>query len=491
MIQVIDTGENLHLNDHESYVHLSGAVRELKLEAKTVLPRMQGRKVWMVNSTAHGGGVAEMMPKLITILRDLGIQADWVVIGTKVEAFFALTKRIHNLIHNFGEAGFSAEERALYDKVSAEVAAEMEALVGPDDILVIHDPQPLGAGALLKQKTGINAVWRCHIGLDRITPVTQSAWDFLKPHAELYDHAVFSAPEYIPPYLVGRASVIYPAIDPLSHKSRDLSAHKLIGILCNAGLMSDAHPVLTSAWKQQAMRLQPDGKFAPANSGLKIGMVYRPVVVQISRWDRLKGYGPLLRAFLLLKRKTSKMAQSDARHRHRLDIVRLVLAGPDPAAVQDDPEGQEVLKELCDLYLGLTPAEQESVAIVTLPMGSRKENHLMVNAIQRCATVAVQNSIEEGFGLTATEAMWKRVPVLGTSACGLRQQIRDEIDGCLTRNPQEPEEIAEKLDHMLANPVDRDQWGRNAQRRVYDRFLVFSQAQAWLQQLSGLMERPQ
>jgi len=111
-------------------------------------------------------------------------------------------------------------------------------------------------------------------------------------------------------------------------------------------------------------------------------------------------------------------------------------------------------------------------------------------AIQRCATVVVQNSLKEGFGLTATDAMWKRVPVLGSSACGLRLQIRDRIDGRLTGNPQDPDEIADALDEMLSKPVQRELYGRSAQRRVYSRFLVFTQVENWLRRLADVAAKP-
>ncbi|RJQ63316.1 MAG: glycosyltransferase [Desulfobacteraceae bacterium] len=490
MIRLIEIRDPIRLEDQAGYVHLSEAVRRLRMQAEMVVPRLQGRKVWMVSSTEKGGGVAEMMPKLISILRELGIDIDWGVAATEEKAFFPLTKRIHNLIHDSGEPGFDAEDKDLYDRVSRNLAGEMARFIDPGDILVVHDPQPLGMGSYVKQHTGVPAIWRCHIGVDRQTQSTDSAWKFLKPYAEAYEHAVFSAAEYIPPYLAGKTSIIYPSIDPLGHKNRELSVHKLIGILTNAAMISESHPVLTPPWRHQAMRLQPDGRFAAANTANGMGLLYRPIVTQISRWDRLKGWEPLLKAFLRLKKRAPEYETKNARHKQRLEIARLVFAGPDPSAVQDDPEGQEVLESLIRLYQTLDPREQESVAILTLPMASRKQNHLMVNAIQRCSTVVVQNSIEEGFGLTATEAMWKRMPVLASSACGLRQQIRDGIDGRLTRNPNDPEEIAENLNRMLSDPVSREMWGRNAQRRVHERFLVFSQVEEWLQQLAAVVAYP-
>ncbi|WP_243337103.1 glycosyltransferase [Anaeromyxobacter soli] len=346
----------------------------------------------------------------------------------------------------------------------------------------MHDPQPLGAGALLKAMPGLHAIWRCHIGLEVESPIASAAWTFLRPYAERHDHAIFSAPEYVPGFLAARASVMRPTIDPLGHKNRELSPHKLVGVLCNSALVAGAHPVLTPPFAHPALRLRSDGTFAPADQPSDIGLLFRPVVTQVSRWDRLKGFRPLLDGFLALKRRAGDGAHPP-RHRRRLEIVRLVLAGPDPAAIQDDPEAREVLAELTAAYRALEPGAQADVAVLTLPMASVKENALMVNALQRCSTVVVQNSLREGFGLTATEAMWKAVPVLGTQAWGLRQQIRDGVDGRLVTHPDDPEELAQVLDEMLADPKQRFVWGQNGQRRVHDAFLVFGQVSEWLRVL--------
>ncbi len=486
MIEKVDVREHITLEDYASLAHLAGAVAELRTEAASLASSLAGRTVWMVNSTAQGGGVAEMLPKVVSILRELGVRTEWLVMGTDRQEFFALTKRLHNMIHGVGEPGFSADERAVYDTVSAEVAAELEPLVAPGDILVVHDPQPMGAGALVARSTGVPSVWRCHIGLDESTAVTRSAWEFLQPHSAPYGHAVFTAPEYIPPYLAGRSSIIHPAIDPLSHKNRELSVTKLVGILCNSGLMIDHHPVLTSSFEHIAMRLQPDGTFAPATMGDEVGLVYRPTITQVSRWDRLKGWRPLVEGFLRLKRRLVRRTGNVSQADRRFEIVRLVLAGPDPAAIQDDPEGREVLDDLRAFYTGLSAWEQDGVALITLPMQSRKENALMVNALQRSSSIIVQNSLQEGFGLTVTEAMWKRVPVLGTCAVGIRQQIRDGIDGRLTTQAEDPEEIADNLGGMLSDPAARDHWARSAQRRVHQEFLVFNQVRQWLRRLAEM-----
>jgi trehalose synthase len=483
MARIIDPEWHLSLGDYESVAHLASAVAELRAEAARLVKRLEGRTVWMVNSTAQGGGVAEMLPTQVSLLRELGVDTRWAVIETSDPRFFSLTKRIHNLIHGAGDPEFTAEDQEVYDEVSRDNADALQAMIDERAILVVHDPQPLGAGALLRERSGVSAIWRCHIGLDEHLPATRAGWRFLKPYAMQYDRAIFSAPEYIPGYLAGRATVIHPALDPLSHKNRSLSIHKLVGILCNAGLMEPSGPLVTPPFPELATRLQPDGEWGEATLPSDIGLLFRPIVTQVSRWDRLKGFAPLLQAFVRLKQ---GLAQHDAmaeRHRRTLENARLVFAGPEPASVQDDPEAVEVLAELRDLYLGVEPPLQDDIAILSLPMASRKHNALMVNALQRCSSIVVQNSLREGFGLTATEAMWKAIPVLGTHAVGLRQQIRDGLDGRLVEDPEDPDEIARVLDQMLADEHARDDWGRSAQHRVHHEFLILAQLRRWLELL--------
>ena len=198
------------------------------------------------------------------------------------------------------------------------------------------------------------------------------------------------------------------------------------------------HPVVPLAFPETAKRLRGDGTFGPADRDGGIGLLFRPIITQISRWDRLKGFGPLLDAFVTLKSLRPRCADEfSLRHRHRLGILRLVLAGPDPEAVADDPEGQEVLAELIDAYRALPPSLQDDIALISLPMDSRRDNALMVNALQRCSALIVQNSLREGFGLTVTEGMWKNTGMLGSRACGIRQQIRDGIEGRLIDDPED------------------------------------------------------
>lgn len=479
------------LEDYAAIAHLAASVAELKLEAGGLAPRLAGRTIWMVSSTARGGGVAEMLPAIVSLQRDLGIRVEWLVIGSSDPDFFELTKRIHNLIHGVGRPELGEQDRALYERVNWENAEAMREVVKPGDIVIIHDPQPLPIASQLGDIPGLIMVWRSHIGLDTENAATRAAWSFLAPYLDAYDEAVFSAPEYIPAQLARRSTVIFPAIDPLAPKNRELSLRQTIEVMCNGGMIPCPGPTVSDRYLGLAQRVLPDGSWAPASTAENIGLLTRPIVTQVSRWDLLKGTRPLLEAFVLLKRacREGEIAGSPA-HRRELDLVRLVLAGPDPAAIQDDPEAQAMLDDLRAVYRGLPPGIQEDVAILLLPMHSLEENALMVNALQRASTIIAQNSLREGFGLTIAEAMWKRIPVLSNSrACGPRQQVRDDLDGRLIADPENLVELQRALDAMLEDPRRLERWGQSGQRRVHERFLVFDQLRAWGRLLGTLISR--
>lgn len=486
MLEEVDAHSPHTLDDYAADLLLAQPVNALRREAAILTPQLRKHRLWMINSAARGGGVAEMLPKFVHLLRGLGVQTHWVVIHPAEPNFFPLTKRIHNAIHGEPCGPFTAEDRALYERGSTQLADKLAPRLREGDILVVHDPQPAAMGALLRQRCPVRVVWRCHIGLERDTPATIDAWDFLQPYLSQYDHSVFSAPTYIPPYLAKSVSVIAPSIDPMSHKNRVLSPVKLVGVLSNAGLFRADHPVLTPPFPQQVERLTLDGRFAPCNGAASIGLLSRPVVAQVSRWDRLKGWSPLLRGFASLKQRVAAATSLSERSRRRLEIARLVLAGPDPASIQDDPEAADTLNELIAEYRSLPGAVQKDIAVLSLPMGSLKYNALIVNALQRASSLVVQNSLREGFGLVVTEAMWKGTPVLGSTAYGIRQQVRDGVDGFIIQDPNDPECVRDCLWKTLDAPHQRDLFARNAQQHVYQQFLIFRQLTDWLHLLTNL-----
>jgi trehalose synthase len=459
VLERIEVHNLIGIDQYRERLETALPMRELERETEIRAPNLRGRRLVMLSSTALGGGVAEMLRPIVSVVMQLGIDIEWLVMRPSESQFFALTKRLHNLIHGLGDPRLSGDERALYDRVSDGIARELRPHLSRRDILIVHDPQPLGAGARVKRELGMTAVWRCHIGLDIDTEQTRAAWSFLEADARAYDHSIFSAPEYIPPFLAGRSSVIPPGIDPLSPKNSELRPFELVEILCDAALLSGTG---TRRWEHPALRLRPNGRYTPAED---LSVLFRPTVTQISRWDRLKGWLPLLEGFCRFK----------GRGHERL---QLLLAGPDPTGVADDPEARDLLADIAGVWRALTPSLQKDVAVVVLPLASRVENALMVNALQRSATIVAQNSIQEGFGLTVTEAMWKGAAVMGTRACGIRQQIRDGLDGKLVRNPENPDEIAAVLEEMLR--LDLAKLGRAARRRVADQFLIFEQIGRWL-----------
>ncbi len=479
MLELVDIPDPLALSDYEDHLHLKQAVDDLQHDAQHIVRRLRPKKIWMVNSTTKGGGVAEMMPKFVSLLRDLGVNTEWAVVAGNDHRFFNVTKRIHNMLHGEGGRPFDAEDHAIYDAASREAAAALMQHVAPDDLLIVHDPQPLGAGSILAREVGVRALWRCHIGHDVENVATREAWKFLRPWMHGYERTVFSFAEYVPRFLTDRAEIIAPAIDPLSEKNRDLSVRQVADVLTSARMDGVFSPGLSPLYDEPAMRVQEDGSFAPADEPSSIGLMHRPIITQISRWDRLKGWKALLRGFVHLKRAGSQQYTSDL-HTRRLELTRLVLAGPDPTAVQDDPDGLAMFNELCDEWKEVPDEIRDDVILLMLPMTSRSRNELMVNTLQRCSSIVAQNSLKEGFGLTVTEGMWKQRPILGTQAVGIRNQVRDRLDGCLLDNPESGKEIAETLDEMLAQPELCDVWGRSGQRRVAERYLIFTQIRRWL-----------
>lgn len=489
VIQTVPIERHRSLEDYESFVFLSESVRRLRREAAQLLPMLRQRTVWMLNSVAHDGAVAEMMPALVGTLRDLGVRCEWLAMTPERPAFYRLTRRLNELIHGHGDPTLGANEQELYDAVSHDVGAELTRYLTPNDLLVVHDPQPFGAGAVAATVTRATAVWRCHVGSDRATAPSRAAWQFLEPYSKQYRRGIFTSAAYVPDCFQYRSSIVLPGIDPLDHKNRGLSPHKLMGVLCNGRLSASRAPVLTPPFDESARRLQTDGSLRPADEPEDIELMYRPMVTQVSRWDRLKGFGPLLEGFARLKRSRAQRAR-DARDARRLEIVRLLLVGPDPASITDDHAAAEAFGEIALQYTALEPELQRDIGIFVLPMSSRKCNALMVNAIQRCSTIVVQNSLNEAFGLTATEAMWKGLPVLVSNAHGLRLQVRDGMDGRVLKSAEDPDEIADTLASMLSDPWAREGWGRRAQRHVFEEFLIFQQVADMLRVLADCVEPP-
>jgi trehalose synthase len=438
--------------------------------------RLAGRVVWQVNSTARGGGVAEMMGPLIGSARGVGADARWLVIAGTPD-FFRITKRLHNLLH--GDPGdgaaLGAAERATYEAVLAANAAELAALVRAGDIVVLHDPQTAGLAPALR-RAGALVAWRCHIGSEDLgAPLVRRGWDFLAPYLREAHATVFSRAQYIPDCCeLERARVIRPSIDPFSAKNQGMSDDAVRAILVGTGLVEGpAGPAAPSF-------VGEDGSPRRVDRGADIMRVGRapswetPLVVQISRWDRLKDHIGVLEGFARFEPPDGRDAQ-------------LVLAGPSVTGVADDPDGPAVLAEVTAAWRALPHERRRRVQIAALPMVDTHENAAIVNALQRHAAVVVQKSLREGFGLTVTEAMWKARPVVASAVGGIVEQVEDGRDGLLLQDPGDPDAFAAALGRLLADPEAAARLGAAAHERVRRDFLGVRQLADYAELIEDLV----
>jgi trehalose synthase len=422
----------------------------------TARRQFEGRAVWNINSTAAGGGVAEMLRSLLAYARGAGIDARWLVIPGTPD-FFRITKRIHNHLH--GDAGdggeLGAAEAEVYEHTLLQVIEDLAGLVRPGDLAIVHDPQPAGLCRALK---GIGAIvlWRCHVGLDEANGIARKAWDFLKPHIEVADGFVFSREAFTWEGLQkDKVAIIPPSIDAFSPKNQDIDPPNVAAILSAAHIIAeptDAPPTYlredgTPARVDRQARLTQE-EAVPFDGRL---------VAQVSRWDRLKDPLGVMKGF------AEEVAPVTDAH--------LVLAGPDVEAVADDPEGAEVLKECEELWHGLDPDTRRRVHLACLPMEDREENAAIVNALQRRATVIVQKSIAEGFGLTVAEAQWKGRPVVASRIGGIQDQIVEGTTGILVDDPRDLAAYGRAVIELLEDPTRADEMGVAARERVRKEFL--------------------
>ena len=417
------------------------------------------RTIWHVNATAHGGGVAEMLQTLLAYGRGAQIQNRWLVLNGEPE-FFSITKRLHNRLHGDpGDGGpLSAAEHACYERVVDANVAEMTTLIGPRDIVVLHDPQTAGMVDGLRA-TGVRVVWRCHVGRDTRNAETDEAWAFLERYVAAADAFVFSREEYVPDWVErARLVVIAPSIDPFSAKNRDIDAPTVSAILATAGLVTGADPggpvhFQRRDGSQGTVRhhtdLIADGPPPPHDARL---------VVQVSRWDRLKDMAGVLTGFVT-------MAADGPADTH------LMLVGPDVSGVTDDPEGADVLAECRALWRNVPEPIRGRVHLASIPMDDVDENAIIVNALQRHAYLVVQKSLVEGFGLTVTEAMWKARPVIASRVGGIQDQIVHERDGLLIADPSDLDALAEAIARLLDDPDLAERLGTAGRARVHDQFL--------------------
>jgi trehalose synthase len=374
-------------------------------ELRFVAQPLEGKRAKMVNSTAVGGGVAEMLNRLVPLLHELGVRTGWEVI-TGGNDFFEVTKGFHNALHG---APFTLTQQAR-DVFISHTEQNRARMNFDEEFVVIHDPQPAG---LIQSKSDSSSkwVWRCHIDLSH---PNEEVWNFLQPMVERYDAAVFSSPAFARQLAIPQA-LFYPCIDPLSEKNKELDDSYIQAVCDN---------------------------FAIDRS--------RPIVTQISRFDRLKDPLGVIQAYKMAKKYVD---------------FQLVLAG---GGASDDPEGAVVLKEVQD-----AAAQDSDIIILELPPWSALE----INALQRASTIVIQKSLKEGFGLTVTEALWKSKPTIASAVGGIPTQVIDKHTGVLVHSI---EGCAYQIRYLLTHPDFGMQLGKNGREHVRENFLMTTNARRWV-----------
>jgi len=366
-------------------------------ELLVIAGRLRGRRMQNINSTAVGGGVAEILTRMIPLLRELGVDACWDVIRGD-QAFFNVTKAFHNALH--GKAEDISDQMLARFIETTEMNLREVNFTG--DYILIHDPQPAGLIAR-KADHGGHWAWRCHID---VSAPDQRVWNFLRPYIEKYDLSIFSMPDFsqqlpIPQFMVA------PSIDPLADKNRELQPEEISSVL-------------------EKYHIDPE----------------RPVLTQISRFDRLKDPLGVMAAYKMVRR------------RHD---CQLVLAG---GGAPDDPEGAQVVREVEE-----AAADDPDIHVLLLPVFSDLE----INALVRGSTIVFQKSIKEGFGLTVSEALWKRKPVIGGAVGGIKLQVLDGVTGFLVHSPEGAANAASRL---LGDRNLRHAMGENGYQHVKQNFLL-------------------
>jgi len=398
-----------HMDDYRAIVG------ESQIDALRFLAReLKGKTIKMVNSTAVGGGVAEMLNRLVPLLSELEVPTHWDVI-TGGNDFFEITKAFHNALHGTPyELTKAAQD--IFLMYNEQNRARMQF---NEELVVIHDPQP---AALIgsRQQSHAHWVWRCHIDLSN---PNAAVWEFLRPFVGRYDAAIFSSQSFarqlpIPQYL------FYPCIDPLSEKNKELTDAQVQQVCDDFGIDRS-----------------------------------RPIVTQVSRFDRLKDPVGVVQAFKLAKKYVD---------------CQLVLAG---GGASDDPEGAAVLQEVKDA------AENDpDIIILDLPPWCA----FQINAIQRASTIIVQKSLKEGFGLTVTEALWKGKPTIAGAVGGIPNQIIHKLTGVLVHSV---EGCAYQIRYLLTHPEFARSIGIAGREHVKENFLMTTNVKRWLLLFRILQER--
>jgi len=398
------------------YAQITG--RDVIQHLQQLAEPLRGLKVLHINSTKVGGGVAEILHKMIPLMNELGIVTSWEVISGESD-YYQCTKSFHNGIQG-NQVEIPERLLRIYEKTNAKTAEVLKEKLRNSDIVIIHDPQPAALIKFLPKRKG-KWVWRCHIDANKpFRPV----WKYIRNFVVQYDASIFSLSSFAqqlphPIYLIA------PSIDPLHDKNIDLPIKEI----------SDVY---------SRFDLDPE----------------RPMIVQVSRYDRFKDPVGVIHAYKMTKKS--------------IPSLQLVLAG---GGASDDPEGEAVLNEV-----RAAAEDDPDLKILLLP----GDAHRTINALQRAADIVLQKSTREGFGLTVTEAMWKNKPVIGGDTGGIRIQVINYHTGFLVNTP---EGAALRIRHLLHNRQLIDEMGKKAKEFVRENFLITRHLREYLTLIYALLNR--
>jgi len=391
------------------YTHIVG--KELTEQIRQLAEPLKGKRVLHVSATAFGGGVSEILYTLVPLMRDVGLDAHWHVIFGK-EEFYNATKLLHNSLQG-AEETLSDEQWAIFDEINQINA---EGLQGEWDVVIVHDPQPIGLLRGAKEKGG-RWIWRCHIDLSTPNPAPIAR---LLPMIEEYDASVWHLEDYVPDGMGKHREdvrIMPPAIDPLSPKNMAFSPE--------------------------------DAAFVCRQFGIDVD---RPLITQVSRFDPWKDPIGVIDAY----RET----------REQIPEVQLAMVG---SMATDDPEGMEYFQKTFEYADG----DQDIKILSNL----NNVGAIEVNAFQSQSDVCLQKSIREGFGLTVTEALWKGRPTIGGNVGGIPLQIEDGVGGFLVDSPSE---CAQRSIEILRDPELGKKLGRQGKEHARRHFLTPRLLRDWL-----------
>src|SRR5450755_1731888 len=467
--------ETRHFEDLGGYLFepMIARLSEAEQHARDVLG---GRTVWWVNSTALGGGVAQIIRTLLPYWRGAGIDVRWMVVRGSAE-FFRVTKRFHN--HLQGQAGdrdvLGIDELTTLDAAAHRHARVLASQLAPGDVVVLNDPQTAAMSVPLA-RAGATVIWRCHLGMDHDNELSWHAWRCLRPRLAGVDRFVFSRYAFVPEWLGGaETSILTPGIDPASTKNLPMSEGAARAILQHLGLAAGVPTAAASYECTDGSTAMLAARPTVLDSDRAPDWSRDPVVVSLARWDRIKDPVGILDGFL-----ERVLAASDA---------HLLLAGPDANQVADDPEAAAVLAKVRERWRRLPPPARARVHLACLPLTSPEENDAMVNAIQRQAAVVVKKSLQEGFGLGVTEAMWQARPVVASAVGGHLDQVQHLHSGLLVEDPADVAAFGDAIVELLREPPLAARLGQTGRERVRALFLNDRHFMRWVEVLGSALQQ--